>query len=1038
MIRVIHISDFHFDNTTLHDWEQYTKKALIETIKKQQPECPLADTFVICSGDMINKAGAEYGGVLNALKKFNEKVIQPILEEIGLSLDHFIILPGNHEVDRMADEDTHAEGLRTVIEKKGIPKIIEYTKCLLEGNYKDSKRIKEYNDFVAELYKGINNIKLTTLGTTFTYDTTEGKLGVAAFNTVWNCYDNEDLKRGLAIGEPQYNLCKDNLKDCNIKIAAVHHPLEWLKFEKETIQNWLYSDFHFLFVGHVHESDIYTKTTVFGSLLVNVAPAYTYDIRSKVCGAFANGFSIVDYSTANREFSCYYYMFNVKNREYQLNHDICETGVFKDVLPNATSVSLTEIQRHAIDHIMSVQLEEFNNSIIPMKAHTINSLKDAFVKPPIHKHAEEEGKDYEMSDLLSSKSHIQIFGTSESGKTVMLQRLLMEAVEDFPKYKAVPVYLNFDLIGNKDIDSFVKVFLDLNSEQTRNLLENGKIILLVDNYNPKLETKFIAKKIYSFAYQYNVKIIATADCQSENVLPFVGGNDYNELAFEYYFISRFSSDKVKQMMLKWSPKDEFLERNAKLEKMVSSFCNYSLPCTAMSVSLYLWSTEKAEREPVNEAVLLDIYIEIILEKLDLNNAYQNSFDFKNKTMLLAFLAEKVKDKYPDNLTYGEYIDLISYYLLNVVGFDKFDPKRIGDYFIERKLFTRNLDEVHFAHSCFYHFFLAQRMKDNKEFKAEILSEDNYYKNDRAISYYSGLVRNDKSLLEFLLKDVDQYFEMAQPIYEQVSIDDCFTFIYAGEKNFKPIACSGSTQKVLNNKPSKDDVEKKLIKRCDDKLSRISDQIRRHEHKTPDLLIAMLANVLKNMDGIEDLNLKEKAYDTIIRDGIIFTVVSKDSLADYANRHEGKLPLAFSNVKNVPFFFRLMPLAFQQYLYNIIGTTKLSMIFRDKFNKDMKRGCSDIERFFTVGILWDCINLGSFDEMKQLIKKVKNNVTKDYIFLKLMKHYNERVIPGSEDEKQYIKLFAALEAKDKFLSFVEQKRIEQKVMCKRKKTSESLN
>ncbi|MBR5747452.1 MAG: metallophosphoesterase [Prevotella sp.] len=1029
MIRVIHISDFHFDKSTQYDWEDYTKKSLIETINSQQPQCPMTDTFVICSGDMINKAGSDYSGVMNALQKFNEKVIQPVLEGTGLPLDHFILLPGNHEVDRKADEDTHAEGLRAMIEKRGAQKIIEYTKALLDGNYKDSKRIKEYNEFVAELYQGKENVKLSTLGSTFTFDTSEGKLGIAAFNTVWNCYDNEDMERGLAIGEPQYKFCKENLDGCDIKIAAIHHPLEWLKFEKGTIRNWFYADFQFLYVGHVHESDSYYKSTVFGSLLVNVAPAYTYDIRSNICGALANGFSIVDYTSASREFACYYYKYNVKERKYQLNNDICETGVFKDVLPNAAAGSLAEIQRHAIDYITSVKLVAFDNSIIPMKAHAINSLKEAFVKPPIRKHADEEEKDYEMSDLLASKSNILIFGTPESGKTVMLQRLLMEAVEDFAKYNAVPVYVNFDLIGNREIDSLVKAFLDLNYEQTRGLLEKGKIILFVDNYNPKFESRYIAHTIYRFVEQYNVKIIATADCQSENVLPLGVFNDYNELAFEYYFISRFSSDKVKQMMVKWSPKDEFQERNAKLEKMVSSFCNYSLPCTAMSVSLYLWSTEKAEREPVNESVLLDIYIEIILEKLNLNNAYQNSFDYKNKTMLLAFLAEKVKNKYPNNLSYGEYIDHISYYLLNVVGFDKFDPKRIGDYFIERKLFTRNKDEVYFAHTCFYHFFLAQRMKDNEDFKKEILSKSNYYKNDRAVSYYSGLVRNDKSLLEFLLEDVDQYFEPAQQIYENVNIDDCFTYLYVGEKTFKPIVRSGSTQKVLDNKPSKEEVEKKLIKRCDEKLSKISDEIRRHDHKTPDLLIAILANALRNLDGIEDLKLKAKAYDTIIRDGIIFTVVSKDALADYANKHEGKLPMAFSDVKDVPFFFRFMPVGFQQYLYNIMGTTKLSMIFREKFDRDMKSDCSDIERFMTAGILWDCISLGSFDEMKRLIKKVKNNVTKDYIFYKLVNHYNERVVSGSEEEKLYIKLFAALEAKDKFLSYVEQKRIEQKVRHK---------
>ncbi len=97
---------------------------------------------------------------------------------------------------------------------------------------------------------------------------------------------------------------------------------------------------------------------------------------------------------------------------------------------------------------------------------------------------------------------------------------------------------------------------------------------------------------------------------------------------------------------------------------------------------------------------------------------------------------------------------------------------------------------------------------------------------------------------------------------------------------------------------------------------------------------------------------------------------------------------------------------------------------------MSRDCTDIEHFMTAGILWDCIHLESFEEMRRFIKKVKNNVTKDYILLKLVHHYNEKVLSSSEEEQQYIKLFAALEAKGKFLSLVEQKKIEQRVKPKK--------
>lgn len=226
MIRVFHISDLHIDNTTQYDWEQYTKKALIETIKSQLPQCPVKDTFVICSGDMINKAGETLGGVKAALCHFKEKVIQPILDGTGLPLSHFIILPGNHEVNRRADDDIQVEGLRTIIARDGAGRINDYTQ-LLNGDYRASNRIKEYNEFVAELYQGIDNIQISLLGTTFTFETSDGKLGIAAFNTVWNCYDNNDIDRGLAIGEPSTNSVgriwkgvTSRLLPCTIRLSA--------------------------------------------------------------------------------------------------------------------------------------------------------------------------------------------------------------------------------------------------------------------------------------------------------------------------------------------------------------------------------------------------------------------------------------------------------------------------------------------------------------------------------------------------------------------------------------------------------------------------------------------------------------------------------------------------------------------------------------------------------------------------------------------------------------------------------------------------
>ena len=124
----------------------------------------------------------------------------------------------------------------------------------------------------------------------------------------------------------------------------------------------------------------------------------------------------------------------------------------------------------------------------------------------------------------------------------------------------------------------------------------------------------------------------------------------------------------------------------------------------MSVSLFLWSTEHSDRKPINNAVLLDIYIEIILEKLNQDNIYRGSFDFTNKLQLLANIAQEMLVVSEENysLLYSDYIKVIETYLAKV-GFD-YETDKIADYFIRRKLFTKYQgNRIKFSQSCFFHF-----------------------------------------------------------------------------------------------------------------------------------------------------------------------------------------------------------------------------------------------------------------------------------------------------------------------------------------------
>lgn len=546
------------------------------------------------------------------------------------------------------------------------------------------------------------------------------------------------------------------------------------------------------------------------------------------------------------------------------------------------------------------------------------------------------------------------------------------------------------------------------------------MILLIDNYNCIEEYKFQRQRLYKFTKDNDIRIIATANNNISGVIPISFMNN-NSIAFEYYYLEQFKTENIKQLMLKWSPNDEYLTRNSKIEKMVSNFCSYSLPCTAMSVSLYLWSTENANREPVNQAVLLDIYIEIILEKLSKENIYHNTFDYKNKTMLLAYIAKEMHNDQTYTYTYGYYIDKIANYL-EKVGFKTFDPIKLGDYFISRKIFTKKSNEISFAHSCFYYFFLARRMQDDRDFYNDVVNPNNFYKYDRVIDYYSGLTRKDDHLLAILYQEFKKYFEPAKPIYDEIDADDFFTNITSQKNKFIPLVEKMDMNKVVANKPNETIVEKHIQEVSNERISRITDEINNITYLTPDQFIVIMSRLLRNLDGTECVQLKTEIYSEIIKNTMIFTIAIKNKLATYANSHQGQLPPCYDKVKNVELFFRFMPYAVQTSLYEFMGTTKLCQVFENKLKNDFREGKSDIEKFFSIGLLWDTNNLANTKMMKTFIKSVGKNSARDYITFKLYYNYMYKVKSGSAEEDEYISLLSSLKSKRYPLSLIKQNMI----------------
>src|SRR5690606_15417606 len=102
--------------------------------------------------------------------------------------------------------------------------------------------------------------------------------------------------------------------------------------------------------------------------------------------------------------------------------------------------------------------------------------------------------------------------------------------------------------------------------------------------------------------------------------------DMPEFEFDILFIRNLHTSQIKSIIQKWVPIKDSSDIDKRLEKIVDNFKSFALPRTAMSVSLFLWTMENKDRKPINNATLLDIYLEIVLEKIQGDEIYREKFD----------------------------------------------------------------------------------------------------------------------------------------------------------------------------------------------------------------------------------------------------------------------------------------------------------------------------------------------------------------------------------------------------------------------------
>ena len=249
-MRFLHLSDIHFtdcDNPPDTDVDRAVRDRMLEDIQKVHGE--RGDMHgVLVVGDIAARGKrVEY--------EVAARFLDRTCELVGLSANHVVCVPGNHDIDRDRQGALH-RAARFQLRRVDAREISEILLGLLRDD--DAKQtflrpLEAYNEFALRYGCAIDYESF--LWKPKILDFGDRRLYVHGVNSSWICDrsdSSEDDVGRVVVGE--FQLPPIAQDPSAISVALCHHPLRWLR-DAKIIDPWLVRA-QLLLTGHEHEAGI--------------------------------------------------------------------------------------------------------------------------------------------------------------------------------------------------------------------------------------------------------------------------------------------------------------------------------------------------------------------------------------------------------------------------------------------------------------------------------------------------------------------------------------------------------------------------------------------------------------------------------------------------------------------------------------------------------------------------------------------------------------------------------------------------------------
>ncbi len=1026
MIKIIHLSDLHLDS----EKDNFKHTKLIEELLTDMEKYVDDNSILIFSGDFLNKGGVNFTSGVNPFDSVKEKFLKALTDKFPILIDKIFFVPGNHEVDRNdIDKFKDVPFKENLLKSDGVSD--EYVKSILSNDkWGEVKGLNLYNNFSKDYYENIEeeSKQITQLSNSFVLDVGK-RIGISALNSAWLCYDNND-KNNILLGKDQIENSLSFIKDSDIKIAIIHHSLDFLnEREQSEIEKIIYENYDLIFIGHTHEHKSDYVSGIHGNYFISVGKSLTAE-NSKEHN-YKNGYSIVEYYP-NEKIIIYFRKYDDYKQTFVENTDFDNSNGILEL--NITNTNQTFLDFPKYELTINEEFKEFLDDIganFTNRGKETLKLDDLYVMPYFDKYSlsdDEEKITFVNGETVLNKFiknevvNTIVFGEENSGKTALCktyyQRLFLEEV--------IPIYLKGKDIKKTSEQDILKLlnkeFLNQYNFPMNRCKSESKFVIIIDDLNTSNLRLRFKKKFINNLYKigYSTFIIWDEFFSLGELL----GSKTVEV--DIYELLSFGIDKRFDLICKWT--DLFAEdfgdeasrvrHDHQLEKLVNSVIGKNLvPSFPIYILTILQANELVSNQNFEQSTFGHYYD--VLIKSTLGNHIKESKEIDKYYSYLSELAYYLFDKKQSGLDEDKLLKFHQYFLreYNI----KTSFIEMIDTLIKSHILIKVGECYKLKYKYLYFYFIGKYLSDNLE-DAKIRKivtglSKRLYQTEVAniylfLSHHSKskfiiteIIENAKDLFpnEIILNfkdDISYLNSLVEETYESMSFDPKVSNYEYKRTELKNIAQNNEIESVTD-----DSIQYDLEEDPNgiDYISQINKAFK---------TIEILGHIVKNRYASLKTSDKEEIVDELYKLGLRTLSSLFKTLIEGEEYIKSKILELIKNQSDNSLTEKEKESLAKQVLFNMLYMISYSIfkkISTSVSTKDLQPTFQDVKNKYidnnAIGLIDIAIQMDyykefPYDDTKSLTEIFKKNKLPYYILRRLAINFM-RMIPMKEQDQQRV-------------------------------------